>query len=93
MIIFPEDTLLTDHDTAVEIQLLDNPCNLDTYPEFIKNLSCVAQSANTYLAINTVEKVKCNQSQTHPSTNCKDYGFYYYNTDIIFDRNGSIVNR
>ncbi|EFA06536.1 vanin-like protein 1 [Tribolium castaneum] len=92
LIVFPEETLYVHRETAVTIKL-DNPCDSDTYPQFLRNLSCAARSSHTYLALNLVDKVKCDQSQTNSSKNCKNSGFFYYNTDVVFDRNGTIVNR
>nr|XP_008191353.1 PREDICTED: vanin-like protein 1 [Tribolium castaneum] len=86
MIIFPESTLKTSPKTSVEINIMDNPCDSLTYPEFMKNLSCAARNSNTYLVINLVEKVKCDR------TNCKNSGFFFYNTDVIIDRTGKITN-
>ncbi|XP_044264513.1 vanin-like protein 1 [Tribolium madens] len=91
LIVFPEDTLYVHRETAIAIQL-DNPCDSDSYPQFMKDLSCASRSSQTYIVLNLVEKVKCDEAQTS-SDNCKKFGFYFYNTDVILDRNGTIVNR
>ncbi|XP_044260501.1 vanin-like protein 2 [Tribolium madens] len=93
LIVFPEDTLRSNRETAVEFQLSQTPCDSDTFPQFFHDLSCAARVSHTYLALNLVEKVKCNTSAPNPSENCKKFGFYYYNTDVVFDRNGSIISR
>lgn len=90
MIIFPEATLRTDRQTSVEIKVLDNPCDSSTYPEFIKKISCAARNYNVYIVINLTAKTKCKQPSD--SQNCKKFGFYFYNTDVVIDHKGIIIN-
>ncbi|KAJ3651385.1 hypothetical protein Zmor_017432 [Zophobas morio] len=71
----------------------DNPFNdSKEYPDYMKTLSSMAVNFNTYLVTNIIEKVKCDTSSSD-SENCKNTGYYYYNTDVVFDRNGTIISR
>ena len=94
MIIFPEGSLGVIGETSVEMATGDNPFyDLKEYPDFMKTLSFTAANFTTYLVTNLVEKVKCDDTSSSDSENCKNTGYYYYNTDVVFDRNGTIISR
>jgi len=64
-----------------------NPCD-DTssnVTEAIRTLSCAARSKNIYVVVNVPEVAPCDNS----SSNCS----VYYNCNVVFDRNGTIVAR
>jgi len=64
-----------------------NPCN-DTssnVTEAIRTLSCEAQNQSMYVVVNVPEVAPCDNS----SSNCS----VYYNSNVAFDRNGTIVAR
>ena len=72
----------------------DNPFyHSKEYPDYMKKLSSLAINFNTYLVTNIVEKVKCDNTSSSASENCKNTGNYYYNTNVVFDRNGTIISR
>lgn len=92
LIIFPESALEASVSTAVEIRdMEDIPCGWVLYPDFMSNLSCAAAEAQTFMVVNLVEKVKCNESDQSP--NCKTHGFKFYNCDLVLNRAGAIVER
>ena len=94
MIIFPEGSLRVVPETSVEMATGDNPFNdSKEYPDYMKTLSSMAVNFSTYLVTNIVEKVKCDDASSSDSENCKNTGYYYYNTDVVFDRNGTIISR
>lgn len=64
-----------------------NPCT-DTssnVTEEIRTLSCEARNQTMYVLVNVPEVAPCDNS----SSNC----VVYYNTNVVFDRNGTIVAR
>lgn len=64
-----------------------NPCD-DTssnVTEAIRTLSCEAQNQSMYVVVNVPEVAPCDNS----SSNCS----VYYNSNVVFDRNGTIVAR
>ncbi|XP_063930469.1 vanin-like protein 1 isoform X2 [Zophobas morio] len=94
MIIFPEASLGFIRKTSVEMATGDNPFyHSKEYPDYMKKLSSLAINFNTYLVTNIVEKVKCDNTSSSASENCKNTGNYYYNTNVVFDRNGTIISR
>lgn len=63
-------------------------CNAsdDTYPKFLEEFSCAAIKYNTTVVINLTEKC----SNCSSGTNCE---YIYYNTNVVFGSDGSIVSR
>ena len=92
MIIFPEATLGNNPETAVEIEI-GASCTTTTIcvDAQIHAVPYTALMFQTYVVVNLVEKSKCDESDE--SQNCKDYGFHFYNTDVVFDRSGTIINK
>ncbi|RZB39275.1 CN hydrolase domain containing protein, partial [Asbolus verrucosus] len=90
LMVFPEYTLTIDRETAVEMELLDNPCDSEDSAIFIRKLSCAARNASSYVIVNLIQKVKC--GATDEGENCQAYGYFFYNTDVVFGRNGEIVS-
>ncbi|RZC39270.1 CN hydrolase domain containing protein, partial [Asbolus verrucosus] len=90
LIVFPEYGLTVDPETAVELENFDNPCNNEgTYPTFIRDISCAARNASTYVVFNLVRKVKCGRNTL--SKNCRRYGHFFYNTNVVLNRDGQII--
>lgn len=100
IVVFPEDTLTSfGLENLNDINILttrvpsidDNlkPCDTedDSLAPFFRNLSCIADELNVYLVFNLVEREVCN------GTNCADYGYNLYNTDVVFDREGIVIAR
>lgn len=88
---FPEAGLRDTPETAVEVRVSDNPCKSASQADVLTNLSCAAAASKTYMVVNLVEKSKCDIDNA--GDNCAKFGFRFYNTDVVFDRGGTIVNR
>ncbi|XP_046979207.1 vanin-like protein 3 [Schistocerca americana] len=67
-------------------ELQNNPCDDDTAAQVLRNLSCATREARMYTVINIAEIEECANR-----TGCPDDGALFYNTDVAFDRNGTIV--
>lgn len=101
IIIFPEMTL-NNMGTAVETPEPDakvSPCTDVNFPEnLIKQLSCSARTHNRYVVVNVVTKTPCpdaDMTANGDPRDCADRpdGFSYYNTNIVFDRSGTVISR
>lgn len=64
-----------------------NPCNdiTSNVTEAIRTLSCEARNQRMYVVVNVPEVAPCDNS----NSNCS----VYYNSNVVFDRNGTIVAR
>ncbi|XP_070500719.1 vanin-like protein 1 [Chironomus tepperi] len=101
IIVFPEGTLNTIL-TATEIPESDDditPCNNPNYADnnLLKIISCSAHEHNRYVVINVITKAKCPDTEmifNDDPRNCSDTrdGFSYYNTNIVFNRDGDIIS-
>lgn len=102
IIVFPELTL-NQLETAFEIPEPEekiSPCNNESYAEtnVVKQISCAATRFQRYVVVNMVTKVKCPdadmiaQKDPRKCTDRED-GFSYYNTNVVFDRNGTLISR
>ena len=102
IIVFPEMTL-NEFETAVEIPKVDDkvsPCVIDDYSadNLVKKISCAARSFRRYVVVNIVTKIKCPDEEmieNEDPRSCKDRedGFSYYNTNVVFDRDGILISR
>lgn len=99
ILIFPEYTL---NNIAFPIELPNpidklNPCeSQENFDNLLIDLSCLARDKEIYLCINLNEKEECNeesQLSRNDSRPCSSLGFSRYNTNVIFDRNGTVVGR
>jgi hypothetical protein len=54
----------------------------------IRTLSCEARNQSVYVVVNVPEVEPCDNA-----TSCSDSGRLFYNSDVAFDRNGTIVAR
>ncbi|KAL2729899.1 vanin-like protein 1 [Vespula maculifrons] len=63
------------------------PCvsNMTGVSETLKRISCAAKKNKIYVVINIAEKEACT------SNDCPKKKTYYYNTNVVFDRNGTII--
>jgi len=102
IIVFPELTL-NSFETALEVPEPEeniSPCDNGSFAieSTVKQISCAAKNFSRYVVINIVTKVICPDSdmiaQNDPR-NCSDRndGFSYYNTNIVFDRSGTVISR
>lgn len=102
IIVFSEMTL-NQLETAYEIPEIEekiSPCDNDSYPpdNLLKRISCGAKEHQRYVVVNMVTKAKCPDSdmidQKDPrKCTDRDDGFSYYNTNVVFDRNGTLISR
>lgn len=100
IIVFPEMTL-NNMETAVETpEPKDNVVVCDSYPvgNIVRQISCAAKNFNHYVVVNMVTKAKCPDDDmvvNEDPRDCKNRedGFSYYNTNIVFARNGSLISR
>lgn len=102
IIVFPEMTL-NEFPTAVEIPEVEDkisPCLSDDYSSenVVKKISCAARNFRRYVVVNIVTKAECpdpEMIENEDPRSCKDRedGFSYYNTNVVFDRNGTLISR
>lgn len=102
IIVFPEMTL-NGMETAVEIpETSENvaPCDDESFPvdNLVKQISCSAKRFYRYVVVNMVTKAKCPDAEmiaNGDSRSCADRadGFSYYNTNVVFSRNGTLISR
>lgn len=102
IIIFPESTL-NGMLTAVETpEPKDNvsPCESENYLEgnLLKTLSCSARNHRRYVVVDITTKAACPDEDmiaNNDTRNCSDRadGMSYYNTNVVFDRNGTLISR
>ncbi|KAL3266913.1 hypothetical protein HHI36_011063 [Cryptolaemus montrouzieri] len=99
LVVFPEGTLVGDALDTPEgrkgMTFVPSPkeavipCNssIPGFSEFFKVLSCTARKYSTYLVINLKEKeISRDKVGAHN-------GFKFFNTDVVFDRNGKVIAR
>ncbi|XP_015515434.2 vanin-like protein 1 [Neodiprion lecontei] len=107
ILVFPEDSLttgMTYSDTnrtlypsfgsVVPDAGLDIPCdNASTVViEALKLISCAAKQYSIYVVVNVIEKENCTSTGT-TSRPCPSDGYFFYNTNVVFNRTGGIVSR
>lgn len=102
IIVFPEMTL-NGMETAVETPEPNDkvsPCDNATYPadNLVKLISCSAKTHRRYVVVNVVTKAACPDADmiaNEDPRNCTDRadGMSYYNTNVVFDRNGTLISR
>ncbi|XP_048505970.1 vanin-like protein 1 isoform X2 [Athalia rosae] len=72
----------------------DTPCTNDStlVSPAIRLMSCTARSQSMYLMVNVVEMEDCTATGTKFRP-CPNDGYFFYNTNVAFNRNGTIVSR
>lgn len=100
ILVFPESTL---NKWALPVELPDwdnitvNPCDNKNYENgTIKRISCATQKSKTYVIINVTEKSKCRDremEENNDTRECPADGLVLYNTNVVFDRNGTIISK
>ncbi|KAL0867648.1 hypothetical protein ABMA27_008399 [Loxostege sticticalis] len=97
IIVFPEMTLGRGGD-QVEVpiggRLVDYPVpalNPDKYHEILVNVSAAALEHGIYVVINTEEVVDCTSNPV--GEDCPEAKRYLFNTNVVFDRSGAIIDR
>lgn len=73
------------------------PCNSsEDYEDYLKRLSCAAANRSSYLVVNLKEKSVCTaetQAIIGDNRPCSSTGYNLYNSNVAFDRNGTVVSR
>lgn len=99
ILIFPEYTL---NNVAFPVNVPDpvdqvNPClHPERFDNLLVDLSCLARENEIYLCINLNEKEDCTeelQQTRNDSRPCSSLGITRYNTNVVFDRNGTVISR
>ncbi|XP_060664994.1 vanin-like protein 2 [Drosophila nasuta] len=98
IIVFPEATLgnFNSYDFVPSPQQQVTPCLDDPeaqyYADYLVAISCAARNVSKYVAINVPEHELCTDvpEDTRP---CASNGFNIYNTNVVFDRNGTVISR
>lgn len=87
IIIFPELTLNTFSDSVYVPDPSTNviPCEENSSRNVLPFLSCLAAEVGKYLVINLSEIFDCKS--------CAPHGYVWYNTNVVFDRNGAVIAR
>ncbi|XP_015597848.1 vanin-like protein 1 [Cephus cinctus] len=98
IIVFPEDGLTglnlpnrkeLDPWMTIIPDAVDNytPCTGSTLSvsDALKLISCAARDNQIYVVINIAEKLPCEKD------GCPSDKFLYYNTNVVFDRNGKVI--
>lgn len=64
--------------------------------QVLKNLSCLAKQNEMYIVANINEKFDCNnitQKELNDTRDCGSDKLYFFNTNVAFDRNGTVIAR
>jgi pantetheine hydrolase len=100
IIVFPESTLnvLLQAIEIPEPTELSSPCDDENYPRdgILSTISCSAKKYNRYIVINIITRVKCPDKEmleNEDPRNCSENGYSNYNTNVVFNRNGTIISR
>ncbi|RVE50259.1 hypothetical protein evm_005094 [Chilo suppressalis] len=97
IVVFPEMTLNRFRDpieVATNGTLKEHPIpalNEDLYHEVLVNISKAARENSIYVVINIEEVMYCNT--TTPNEYCPKEKVYLFNTNVVFDRNGAVIDR
>ena len=59
-----------------------------SFKVIVKMLSCLARTANLYLVVDLAEVVPCDPSV---ETTCPEDGHYFFNTAVVFNRDGGVI--
>ena len=94
IVVFPELTLNTLMDPVPVPNPEDNiiSCIPDS-PELLSQLSCLAIETGKYIVINLSESFECDSLPDNDSRPCDPTAVHRYNTNVVFDRNGTLIAR
>lgn len=95
IIVFPELTLNTFSDSVFvpNPSAYVVPCEKNSTRTVLPFLSCLAAEVRKYLVINLSEIFDCKSIPTEDTQPCAPHGYVWYNTDVVFDRNGAVIAR
>lgn len=96
IIVFPEDGILFGFTDREEVSKWAEdvpepgvvPCS-GNHSTLLANLSCLALNNNIYLVANIIDKKPCSESEH----GCPRDKTKFFNTNVAFDRNGTLVSR
>ncbi|XP_001657368.2 vanin-like protein 1 [Aedes aegypti] len=94
IVVFPELTLNTLMDPVPVPDPSDSiiPC-VPNSSELISQLSCLAIDTGKYIVINLSESFECDSLPVHDPRPCDPSVPHRYNTNVVFDRNGTVIAR
>ncbi|XP_065082277.1 vanin-like protein 1 [Ochlerotatus camptorhynchus] len=94
IVVFPELTLntLMDPIPVPDPQDAIIPCVQDS-PDLLAQLSCLAIETGKYIVINLSESFDCDSLPPEDLRPCDPAAYHRYNTNVVFDRNGTLVAR
>ncbi|XP_059619754.1 vanin-like protein 1 [Phlebotomus argentipes] len=98
ILVFPESTLNTRSFSTFVPHPDDEiaPCEDENYEFFLRNISCAARTHKKYIVINLTEKHLCTEEEQEALNDdrpCAEDGLSYYNTNVVMNRNGTVVSR
>lgn len=97
IIIFPEATLTGSYTFVPDANSNTVPCtSTEEYEDYLKQLSCAAADKRVYIVANVKEKAICTaetQATIGDKRPCASNGYSLYNTNVAFDRTGTVVAR
>ncbi|GBP97467.1 Vanin-like protein 2 [Eumeta japonica] len=96
IVVFPEMTLTSGHSVPVPIHglLQQYPVpalNPEHYDEVLVRLSTAARVNQIYVVINIEELMNC--TVVLEGENCPNNTEFRFNTNVVFDRNGAVIDR
>lgn len=95
IIVFPESTL-NNYDTGEFFSENVAPCGSGNHGPIVNSISCAARHTKKYVSINLVETSLCpdqQQIELNDTRPCPIDKINKYNTNVVFDRNGTIVSK
>ncbi|XP_039752572.1 vanin-like protein 2 [Pararge aegeria] len=97
IVVFPEMTLTRGQSVVVPIYgLLKEypvPASYPTlYDEILVSISAAAKQNQIYVVINVQELMNCSNGELS-GEKCPEQKQYRFNTNVVFDRNGAVINR
>ncbi|XP_052739170.1 vanin-like protein 1 [Bicyclus anynana] len=97
IIVFPEMTLTRGKSVVVPIYglLKEHPIpasNPELFDEILVSISASAIKSQIYVVINVQELMDCRNAGS-PGETCPEQKQYRFNTNVVFNRNGAVIDR
>ncbi|XP_049824654.1 vanin-like protein 2 [Aethina tumida] len=83
-IVFPESTLTVNHPVEA---LTPNTTSCNSNKTNLDAIACLAKEKQSYIIVNIDERRNC----TKDDDTCPSRGYFVYNTNVIYGKNGSLV--
>lgn len=95
IIVFPEATLSSVTHSLPDPESKIVPCDDETSSDVIREISCAARSTKKYILINVLERSECSEEsiKSNDTKLCSSKGYNQYNSNVVFDRSGTIISR